>query len=356
MSALAVSGSAAFYSVYGLSKLFAGASMQVIIMTSSLEISKLVIATLLHNYWDTLNRLLKIYLTIATIILVIITSAGIYGFLSNAYQLTANQDKMITRGVELIDTKQKIFEQSKLDYTAEKETIIKSISELRNSLANPGQIQYVDRKTGNVITSTSNNPQVRKSLEIQLNDAIKRRDDLSEKIQFTADSIGKFEISKIELENSSDAAAELGPLKYLSALTNVSMDRIVNYFLLLIIFVFDPLAIALVLSANFAFSRLRYELAMENEQKHILEKSNNELLEKQRVQSLPAVENLYNAIQQKKQNPNRIIKERKVVKYKPDGDIITEEVNLDKNTELSPNQIKNMSHEAVEKYLKSKNK
>ncbi len=361
-SALSVSGSAAFYSVYGLSKLFAGASLQVIIMASSLEIAKLVIATLLHRYWDSINRLLKIYLTIATIVLVLITSAGIYGFLSNAYQLTANQDKIVTRGIELVDTKQKIFEQSKLEYTAEKETIIKSISELRNSLANPGQVQFVDKRTGKVITSTSNNPQARKSLETQLNDAIKRRDELTQKIQVASDSIGKFEVEKIELENNSDAAAELGPLKYISSLTGVTMDRIVNYFLLLIIFVFDPLAIALVLASNFAFTRMREEREIELQKQIEDEIKQSELLEKQRIESTPAVENIYNSIQKKKQNPiksnpNKVLKERRIVKVEPDGDIVTEEVNIDQlSSELSANQIKNMSHEAVEKYLKSKNK
>ena len=259
LSALAVSGSAAFYSVYGLSKLFAGAALQVAIMAGSLEVSKLIIATLLHEYWNRLNRLLRIYLTLATVVLVLITSAGIYGFLSNAYQLTANQDKIVTRGIELVDTKQKVFEQSKTEYTTEKESVVQSISELRKSLSNPGQVQFVDRRTGKIVTSTSNDPKARASLEKQLDDAVKRRDELTQKIQVASDSIGKFEVEKIELENNSDAAAELGPLKYISGLTGIPMDRVVNYFLLLIIFVFDQLAISLVLAANFAFKESNKE-------------------------------------------------------------------------------------------------
>ena len=90
-SALSVSGSAAFYSVFGLSKLFAGASTEVIIMAGSLEIAKLVTASLLYQYWGTINKILRTYLTIATVILIIITSMGIYGFLSAAYQETFNQ-------------------------------------------------------------------------------------------------------------------------------------------------------------------------------------------------------------------------------------------------------------------------
>ena len=87
-SALSVSASAAFYSVYGLSKLFAGAQVEVIIMAGSLEVAKLVIASLLYQYWDTINKILRTYLSIAAIILVLITSMGIYGFLSAAYQDT----------------------------------------------------------------------------------------------------------------------------------------------------------------------------------------------------------------------------------------------------------------------------
>ena len=86
LSALSVSASAAFYSVSGLSKLFAGASFEVIIMAGSLEVAKLVIASLLYQYWSTLNKYLRTYLTVAAVVLVLITSMGIYGFLSAAYQ------------------------------------------------------------------------------------------------------------------------------------------------------------------------------------------------------------------------------------------------------------------------------
>ena len=85
LSALAVSGSAAFYSVFGLSKLFAGASTQVIIMAGRLEFAKLVVASLLYQYWDSINKVLRSYLAAACFILIIITSGGIYGYLSGAY-------------------------------------------------------------------------------------------------------------------------------------------------------------------------------------------------------------------------------------------------------------------------------
>ena len=89
--ALIVSGCAAYFSVWGLSQLFAGASTAVIIMATALEIGKVVVTTALHRYWDKISGWLKFYLTISVGVLMIITSAGIYGFLSNAYQKTANK-------------------------------------------------------------------------------------------------------------------------------------------------------------------------------------------------------------------------------------------------------------------------
>ena len=107
-SALSVSASAAFYSVSGLSKLFAGASLEVIIMAGSLEFAKLVTASLLYQYWDTINKTLRTYLTVATIILVLITSMGIYGFLSAAYQETYNKLSIVEN--------EKAFIQQKIDF------------------------------------------------------------------------------------------------------------------------------------------------------------------------------------------------------------------------------------------------
>ena len=86
LSALLVAGSAAYYSVFGLSKLFSGAMFAVVVMAGSLEFAKLVSASFLYRYWNKINQILKIYMTIGVVTLVFITSAGIFGFLSNAYQ------------------------------------------------------------------------------------------------------------------------------------------------------------------------------------------------------------------------------------------------------------------------------
>ena len=253
-SALSVSASAAFYSVSGLSKLFAGAALAVIIMAASLEVAKLVIASLLYQYRKTIPRLLKYYLSAAAVVLVLITSMGIYGFLSAAYQETANKAGNLDAQIALIETKRDNVRDQLTVYNAEKTTVNGAISELRVGLSN-NVIQYKDRETGEIITTTSSS--TRKALEKQLDQAIARQTEINSKVDKLNEQLFNYETEIVEIKTGNDLAGELGPLKYLSGLTGVPMDKIINILLLTIIFVFDPLAIALVVAANYAFERLR---------------------------------------------------------------------------------------------------
>jgi len=253
ISALSVSTSAAFYSVSGLSKLFAGATLAVIIMATSLEVAKLVIASLLYQYRETLPRLLKYYLTTAAVVLVLITSMGIYGFLSSAYQETASKAGTIDAQIALIETKRNNIKEQLDVYNNEKNTINSAVADLRAGLAN-NVIQYKD-KEGNLITTTSS--ATRKALEKQLDQAIIRQTEVNSKVDGLNEQLFSYETEIVEISTNSELAGELGPLKYLSGLTGIPMDKIINYLLLTIIFVFDPLAIALVIAANFAFEKLR---------------------------------------------------------------------------------------------------
>jgi hypothetical protein len=245
LSALSVSASAAVYSVTGLSMLFAGASTAVIIMAASLEVSKLVIASLLYQYWGKLNKILRVYLTVAAAILILITSAGIYGYLSSAYQKTADQTSIVDSKVASLETKKKLYENTRAGILQEKQ----SLSELKGSLSKGTTTQYTDKK-GNLVVR-SNNASIK-----QIENASKSDDKLSSKLDVANDSIFALETKILEVKTNATATSELGPLKYLSALTGVAMDRIINWYILVIIFVFDPLAIALVIAANFAFAQL----------------------------------------------------------------------------------------------------
>ena len=255
LSALAVSGSAAFYSVFGLSKLFAGASLQVIIMAGSLEFAKLVVASLLYQYWDTINKVLRAYLSIACFVLILITSGGIYGFLSGAYQETATKSELLDKSLAIINQKQVRFQEQKADLQIEKGQLNKSISDLRISLSNPAQVQYIDKESGQLITTTSSS--ARRALQTELKNTISDRDIVNIKLEAILDSISTTDMALLDKEIGNEAERELGPLKYLAETTGQPMNKVVNWFLLLIIFVFDPLAIALVIAANMAFAQIK---------------------------------------------------------------------------------------------------
>ena len=253
-SALSVSLSAAYYSVSGLSKLFAGAAFAVILMAASLEIAKLVIASLLYQYRKTLPKLLKYYLSIACFVLILITSMGIYGFLSAAYQETASKSGNIDARIALIETKRDNIKNQLVVYNEEKTSINNAVADLRTGLSN-NVIRYTDT-SGNVVTTTSSS--TRRALEKQLDQAMGRQDVINAKVDDLNEKLFNYETEIVEVSTNNDIAGELGPLKYLSGLTGIPMNRIINYLLLTIIFVFDPLAIALVIAANFAFGQISY--------------------------------------------------------------------------------------------------
>ena len=250
ISALSVSASAAFYSVSGLSKLFAGASFEVIVMAGSLEVAKLVIASLLYQYWNTINKILRAYLSIAAVILVLITSMGIYGFLSAAYQETYQQLTVTQNKISFLENKAKFYEEDVERYDQDLERISNNISTLSGAKAT--SIQVRDTTVASGVRSTISTAELRLAQRrIQVEEENKKS--VQERREVAADSLQKYKLEILELQNNSAVAGELGPLQYLSGLTGTPMDKIINILLLVIIFVFDPLAISLVVAANFAF-------------------------------------------------------------------------------------------------------
>ena len=251
-TALSVSASAAFYSVFGLSKLFAGASTEVIIMAGSLEVAKLVTASLLYQYWDSINKILRTYLAIATVILVLITSMGIYGFLSAAYQETFNQLTIVENEKKFIQQKVDFYEQDVTRYEKELQQILDNITSL--SEARSVSIQVKDTSVVGGVRNTISTVDLRAS-QARLTIEENKRKDVNLKRDIAVDSLRTYQRQILELDNNVEVAGELGPLKYLSGLTGYPMDKIINLLLLVIIFVFDPLAVSLVIAANFAYNK-----------------------------------------------------------------------------------------------------
>ena len=251
-SALSVSASAAFYSVSGLSKLFAGASFEVIIMAGSLEVAKLVTASLLYQYWDKINKILRTYLIIATIILVLVTSMGIYGFLSAAYQETYQKLSINENRIEFLDQKREFYQQDVTRYDDELARISGNISTLSNARATSIQVRDTTSSTG--VRNTISTAELRLA-QSRIEVEEKNRNDVQARREIAADSLQKYQLEILDLENDTEITGELGPLQYLSGLTGTPMDKIINWLLLVIIFVFDPLAISLLVAANFAFAQ-----------------------------------------------------------------------------------------------------
>lgn len=254
LSAFSLAGAAAFFSVTGLSKLFGGAQGAVIIMASSLEFSKLVTASFLHKYWKTIDWKLKTYLTIGTVTIMFITSAGIYGFLSSAYSETSNKLDNIDGQIALVEQKKKIVQDdiARLGTNQKlKQDRIQSLINLRtqqearvDSLYNRGRTNIAKRVEEQINQSNS-----------EITRVTTETDGLGQKIQAKNDEMANFDTEILELKNN-DIAGEVGPLKYIAKLTGYSMDSVVNFFILLLIFVFDPMAVCLVIATNITMERV----------------------------------------------------------------------------------------------------
>jgi hypothetical protein len=253
--ALGLSGTAAYYSVVGLSIVFVGVAIPVIIMGSFLEISKIAIATYLHDKWKETYGALKIYMTTALITLSIITSLGIYGLLSTGFQGNIAKLEISEKQVKNVEVKKKRFEEIKTELTKEKTTLDGDITKLRDGLSTNTTTQTVDQKTGQLITRANNAN--RKSFEGQLKEAQTRRDTISKRIDGYNDSITKLDVQILDMESQDIGSSELGAIKYVSELLDWEIKRTANLFILILIFVFDPLAITLVIATNQAFKSKR---------------------------------------------------------------------------------------------------
>lgn len=235
-----------YYSVFGISKLFAGGSWSIIGMAAMLEFSKLVVVTFLHDHFKTLKLAFKAYLLSSAIVLMAITSIGVYGYLTNSYQETAKVIYKTQNEITLLDQKKKLFEEQKIQIdkaVEEKSNRLKSLDQVRVSQQNA----YTEQLSKNKGTwSLSKNiSSIDKSSETINNDI----STLTQKSFALSDSIAAIEQTKLTLNNET-FSSELGPLLYLSRITGVPMDVVVNWFILILVVVFDPLAVSLVVAAN----------------------------------------------------------------------------------------------------------
>ena len=215
IAALLIAGSAGFFSVFGLSKLFAGAALSVIIMAGSLEFGKLVTAAFLYRYWDKINLFQKTYLMTAVITLVLITSAGIFGYLSNAYQgATVTFEKQ---------SNQLIAYEDRLEQLQEDKSFLKEELEVQ-----------VNDLPDNYITA-------KRKLREEYNPRIQQ---VNDEILDVKGKIGDLKVGLVE------TGVDVSPVIYLARTFDTDVDSVVKFFIFILIFVFDPLAVMLVVAFN----------------------------------------------------------------------------------------------------------
>jgi hypothetical protein len=263
--AIGLSTTAAYYSIIGLAVVFSGVAIPVTVMGSFLEVSKLAIATYLHNSWSKIYTMLKVYLTTALIVLSLITSIGIYGLLSGGFQQNIAKLEANGKRIENLQTKRKRYEENKRDYQTDKTTLNRDISALRNALSTSTVTITVDKSSG--IVSRGELADNREAFESQLAQIKLQYDTIIHKIDVLNDSITALDMQVLDLQSRTEVSNELGVVQYIHELSGWSMKSIANAFILILIFVFDPLAIMLVIATNQAFEQLKPKLNIYGEPK-----------------------------------------------------------------------------------------
>ena len=232
VSALLISGMAATFSITGIATLFAGYFLTVAFMMGALEFAKIVVASFLARYWSSVSKILRGYFIAALMVLILITSGGIFGYLSDAYQRTKGDYSIVEKQTSVLQAKKSAFAEKKLRLDSDRQL------ELGAKTSN-------QRRADSLTSRRQSVSDARKD--------IKSNDDrlavIETKISAAEDSIGVYDLQIANLE-SKNIKGELGPLKYISIIFNTDMDNVVKYFIFMLIFVFDPLAVLLFVSLN----------------------------------------------------------------------------------------------------------
>ena len=232
LSAIIIAGCAAFFSVTGLGVLFN--STAVMIMASGLEFAKIVLAAYLKKNWAEIEKVLRAYLVIATILLMLLTSMGIFGYLSNSFQTQSLKLEQADRKETLIKDKININNSEINRYN----TQVSNITTIRNSQENNySKLIEKDKFTGRLSNQIN-------GADNQIKVYSKKIDSLNNSNLALYQDIDSLKNTNIDLEK------EVGGFRFVAQSFNIPLKKAVKWFILLIVFVFDPLAIALIIAYN----------------------------------------------------------------------------------------------------------
>lgn len=226
-SAIIIAGCAAFFSVTGLGVLFSGAAASVMVMAGALEFAKLVSATYLKQEWDNLKGFNKWYLTSAVALLMIITSAGIFGYLSNAFQVQSLKLQVVDREIAVYQTK---IDQNTAQITQLNQQL-SGLSQTQSTILEKGKVN--SRLLRSIDNKDRQTAQINKKIDVLQTENAKNTE----------------EINNIKLKNL-DLEKEVGGFRFVAEAFGVELKKVVKFFIFLIVIVFDPLAVALIIAFN----------------------------------------------------------------------------------------------------------
>ena len=255
LAALLVAGSAAYFSVLGIATLFSGSFYQVVVMAGALEFGKLVATSYLYRYWNKTTWFLKVYLLVAVFVLMGITSLGIFGYLSAAYQVNSSKFSQIDSQITLLVQQKEGFEKEIEQINSRVDTLNKSRASQEQRLPN--------------LSSKAAAP-IYKDIEKSGTEIQKLNERVTEIQQNKTEKDNQI----IELKMEISKAKDIGTFKFVADAINKPLDTIVTVFILILICVFDPLAVSLILAFNVA---TRGSILKE-EKKEILEEKKEDLV------------------------------------------------------------------------------
>jgi hypothetical protein len=251
ITAFVIAGVAAYFSVQGIATLYAGAFISVLVMAGALEVGKLVATSFLYRYWHKTNLLLKTYILVAILLLMGITSMGIFGFLTAAYQTSLIEYSQAETRQEFLVSQKAILEKELESLNMRVETL--NQSRLSQEQRLPSMSRTAARPVYEDIKASGEEISQARSRMNQIFDEVKNLD-----------------LQTLEAQKQSGKQKDIGTLKYAAELFGTDINTIVKWFTLAIIFVFDPLAIALVLAYNIAANR-----KFNNEEEEVVEEDYN---------------------------------------------------------------------------------
>lgn len=247
--AVIMAGTVAYVSVNGLLKVFAGAGTLGLLFFTSIEVAKIVATSAIHTYRKSIGLTYTILLSLGVLISMIITSVGIYGFLSTSYKESYSNMIASDNKIELIEGKKTLLIDSKENLTKDislKRDRISKILEVREQQENRLDSLYAKnwtttaKRTEKIISDANEDI---KNIEGDINS-------VTNKLNVINDSINSYSLKVIELQQNNVGASKLNTLKYLADVTNSTMDEVMKWFILLLIIIGDPMAVLMIIAFN----------------------------------------------------------------------------------------------------------